>query len=196
VCLQKNFFFASEEDIAIHRISRVDGPWVLILSHLWWGRMYLLLGIHHTLVWNRVLQHGRGWLLQILLWGLLRGRRRWRTWCVHGFFHPFKVRNLGEMVSIMSMLTAKSAREVRPGGCCCCSSLGVCCYCPLGGSGYLDSGCPQQVGFVGGYFHLVPGYYCFSFFLSSWHYSTDGMDFPYSTVQKYEVVEWERDEQS
>jgi hypothetical protein len=57
VRLQKNFFFASEEDIAIHRISRVDGPWVLMLSHLRWGRLYLLLGIHHTLVWNMVLQH-------------------------------------------------------------------------------------------------------------------------------------------
>jgi hypothetical protein len=81
-------------------------------------------------------------------------------------------------------------------GCCCCSSLGVCCYCPLGGSGYPDSGFPQQVGFVGGYFPLVLGYYCFSFFLSFWHYSTDGPDFPYSTVQKYEIVEWERVEQS
>jgi hypothetical protein len=46
-CLQKNFFFASEEDIAIFQIPRV-----LILSHLWWGRMHLLLGVHHTLVWN------------------------------------------------------------------------------------------------------------------------------------------------
>jgi hypothetical protein len=76
--------------------------------------MYLFLGIHHTLVWNKVLQHGRGWLLQIILWGLLRGRKHWRTWCVHGLFHPFKVRNLGTMVGIMSVLTVKSAREVHP----------------------------------------------------------------------------------
>jgi hypothetical protein len=93
----------------ILQISRV-----LILSHLWWGRMYVLLGIRHTLVCNRVLQHIRGWLLQILLWGLLRGRRCWRIWRIHGVFHPFEVINLGEMVSIMTMLTAMSAREVHP----------------------------------------------------------------------------------
>jgi hypothetical protein len=57
------------------------------------------------------LQHGRGWFLQILLWGLLRGRRRWRTWSVHGLFHPFEVINLGVMVSVVSMLTTKRARE-------------------------------------------------------------------------------------
>jgi hypothetical protein len=112
MCLQKNFFFASEEDIVIHQISRVDGPQVLILSLSWWGGMYLLLGIHHTLVWNRVLQHGWGWLLQIMLWGLLRGGRSWRMWCIDGFFHPFKFGNLGPMVSMMSMFTSKSAREV------------------------------------------------------------------------------------
>jgi len=89
-------------------------PMVLILSHIWWGRMHLLLGIHHTLVWNRVFQHSRGWFLKILLWGFLRGRRRWRTWCVHGFFHLFEVINLGAMVSVMSMLTAKSTRFVVP----------------------------------------------------------------------------------
>jgi hypothetical protein len=93
----------------IHQISRV-----LMLSHLWWGRMHLLLGIHPTLVWNRDLQHSRGWLLQILLWDLLSGRWRWRTWRLHGIFHSFKVRNLGEMVSIMTMLTIKSTGEVCP----------------------------------------------------------------------------------
>jgi hypothetical protein len=112
--LQKNLFFAIEEDIAISRISRVDGPWVLILPHLWWGRVYLLLGIHHTLVWNRVLQYNWGCLLQVLLWDLLRGRKRWRMWRVHGFFHSFEVRNLGAMVNIMSILTTKSTREFFP----------------------------------------------------------------------------------
>jgi hypothetical protein len=107
-CLQKNFFFSSEEDIVIRRI-----PKVLILSHLCGGRMNLLLDIHHTLVWNRVLQHICGWLLQILLWGLLRGTQRWRMWCVHGIFHPFEVSNLGVMGSILTMLTTKSTREVR-----------------------------------------------------------------------------------
>jgi hypothetical protein len=88
-------------------------PKVLILSHMWWGRMHLLLGIHHTLVWNRVLQNSQGWLLQILLWSLLRGRRHWRTWCVHGIFHQFEVSNLGAMMSIMTMLTTKITREVH-----------------------------------------------------------------------------------
>jgi hypothetical protein len=71
------------------------------------------------------------------------------------------------------------------------------CYCfPIGGFGCLDSGCPQQVGFVRGYFLLVPSCYCFGFFLSSWNYSTNGMDFPYSITQKHELVEWEKDEQN
>jgi hypothetical protein len=56
-CLQKNLFFAGEEDIAIDQISRLNGTWVLILPHLGWSRVYLMLGIHHTLVWNRVLQN-------------------------------------------------------------------------------------------------------------------------------------------
>jgi hypothetical protein len=74
--------------------------------------MYDLLGIHHTLVWNRFFQHVQEWLLKILLWGIMRGGRNWRTWHAHGFFHLFEVGNLGEMVIVMSMLTTKSAREV------------------------------------------------------------------------------------
>jgi hypothetical protein len=74
--------------------------------------MHLMLGIHHTLVWNRVLKHNQGRLLQILLFGLLRGKQCWRTWRVHGIFHPFKVNNLGEMVSVMAVLTIKRARKV------------------------------------------------------------------------------------
>jgi hypothetical protein len=58
--LKNNIFFTSEEYVVISQISRVDGPWVLILLHLWWSRVYLLLGIHHTLVWNRVLQYFQG----------------------------------------------------------------------------------------------------------------------------------------
>jgi hypothetical protein len=34
--------------------------------------------------------------------------------CIHGLFHPFEVRNLGTMVSIMSILTTETIREVRP----------------------------------------------------------------------------------
>jgi hypothetical protein len=39
------------------------------------------------------------------------GRRRRRTWRVHRLFHPFEVGNLGEMVGVISMLTAKRTRE-------------------------------------------------------------------------------------
>jgi hypothetical protein len=76
--------------------------------------MHLLLGIHHTLVWNRVFQYRWGWLLQTLLWGLLRGRRCWRMWHIHGIFHLVEIRNLGPMLSIMTMLTTNSTREVFP----------------------------------------------------------------------------------
>jgi hypothetical protein len=50
--------------------------------------------------------------LKILFWGLLSGRRCWRTLCVHGFFHLFEIDNLGELFIIMSILTIKSIREV------------------------------------------------------------------------------------
>jgi hypothetical protein len=100
-------------------------------------------------------------------------------------------------MSIMTMLTTKSTREV------ClevvvvgCSSLGVFYYCPLWGSGYPSYGFPQQVGFVGGYFPLVMGYYCFGFFFYFWHYSVDGLDFSCSVVQNFKIVEWERVEKS
>jgi hypothetical protein len=84
------------------------------LSYLWWGRIPLLLGFHHPLVWNGVLQHKWGWLLHILLRGL-----RWGSWCggtcsISGFFHPFKVNDLREMVSIMAILMTKATREVCP----------------------------------------------------------------------------------
>jgi hypothetical protein len=68
--------------------------------------------------------------------------------------------------------------------------------CPLGGFGCLDFGFPQREGFVGGYFLLVSGCYCFGFSLSSWNYLVDGIDFYYSFVQNFKVVERERVEQS
>jgi hypothetical protein len=37
----------------------------------------------------------------------------------------------------------KEHKESSFGGCCYCSSLGVCYYWPLGGSGSPDSGSPQ-----------------------------------------------------
>jgi hydrogenase/urease accessory protein HupE len=74
--------------------------------------MHLLLGVHHPFVWNEVLQHGWGWLLHILLRGPWRGRWCWGTWSISGFFHPFKVSDLREMMSIMAILTTKGTREV------------------------------------------------------------------------------------
>jgi hypothetical protein len=72
--LQKNIFLPGKEDITVSRIFGLIGARVLILPHLGWSRVYLLLGIHHTLVWSRVLQHSRRWL-QIMLWGLLGGKQ-------------------------------------------------------------------------------------------------------------------------
>jgi hypothetical protein len=92
----------------ICQISRV-----LILSHWWWGRMHLLLGIHHTLVWNRVLQHYSGVVVANTVVGPAEVQAALGTWRVHGIFHLFEVGNLGEMVSIMTMLTSKSTREVH-----------------------------------------------------------------------------------
>jgi hypothetical protein len=71
MCLQKDFFLTGEEDSMIWEIV-----WIEVLSQLWWGRMHVLLGVHHTLVWNWIMQHDWGWLLHVLLWGMLRGR-----WC-------------------------------------------------------------------------------------------------------------------
>jgi len=67
---------------------------------------------------------------------------------------------------------------------------------PLGGFGFLDSGFTQRDCFVVGYFLLVSGCYYFSFSLSSWHYSANGSDFPYSIFQKSKAVEWESFEKS
>jgi len=50
-----NLFFTSKEDVAIDQISMLTGTRDLILPHWGWSRVYLLLGIHHTLVWNTVL---------------------------------------------------------------------------------------------------------------------------------------------
>jgi hypothetical protein len=52
-CLQKDLFLAGEEDRAISWIV-----WIEVLSQLRWGRLRVLLGVYHTLVWNKILQHG------------------------------------------------------------------------------------------------------------------------------------------
>ena len=75
MCLQKDFSLTGEEDCVICWIV-----WIEVLSQLRWGKRYLLLNVHHTLVWNGVLQHCWGGLLHVLLWGLLRDKRCWRMW--------------------------------------------------------------------------------------------------------------------
>jgi hypothetical protein len=102
--LQKNLFLTSKEDITVSQIFKLIGARVLILPHLGWIRVYLMLGIHHTLVWNSVLQHIRRWWFQIVMWGLLGGRRHWRALRVHGCFHSFEIGNLEVVVSIISIL--------------------------------------------------------------------------------------------
>jgi hypothetical protein len=99
------------------------------------------------------------------------------------------------MVSIMAILTAKGIREfflkivvILP--------LVFVVISPLRVLVPLILVAPRQVGSVGGDSPLVLDYYCFIFFLSFWHYSTDGLDFPYSVVQNFDIVEWERAEQS
>jgi hypothetical protein len=61
-------------------------------------------------VWGFVTQLG-GVVSHIVV-GLLGSRWYWGTWSISGFFHPFKINNLREMVSIMAILTAKGTWEV------------------------------------------------------------------------------------
>jgi len=76
--------------------------------------MPLLLVFHHPLVWNGVFQHDWVWFWHILLRGLQWGRQCGGTWSISGFFHPFKVNDLRELVTIMAILTTKGTREVCP----------------------------------------------------------------------------------
>jgi hypothetical protein len=50
VFLQKNFFLTSKEDSVICEIVEM---W--ILSHLWWGKLHIMLGVHNSLMRNGVL---------------------------------------------------------------------------------------------------------------------------------------------
>ena len=71
----------------------------------------VLLGVDHTLMWNRILQHsGRGFL-HVLLWCLLRGRRCGRMGKTIRVFQPFEISDLGAMVSLMTKITTKGTRE-------------------------------------------------------------------------------------
>ena len=69
-----------------------------------------MLGVYHTLMWNRILQHGGKGLLHILLWCLLRGRRCGRMGKTTRVFQPFEINDLGAMVSVMNELATKSTR--------------------------------------------------------------------------------------
>jgi hypothetical protein len=105
-CLQKDFFLTAEENCTFYWVVRVE-----VLSPLRWGMLCVMLGVDHTLMWNRILQHdGRG-LLHVLLWCLLRGRLCRRMGKTTRVFQPFKINNMGEMVSVMTKLTTKGTRE-------------------------------------------------------------------------------------
>ena len=71
----------------------------------------VMLGVYHTLMWNRILQHGGRGLLCVLLWCLLRGRLCRRRGKAPIVFQPFEINDLGAMVSVMTELTTKGTRE-------------------------------------------------------------------------------------
>jgi hypothetical protein len=103
--LQKDFFLTGEENCTLCWIVGVE-----ILSYLRWGVLCVLLGVYHTLMLNRILQHGGRGLLHVLLWCWLRGmlcRRMGKTTRV---FQPFEISDLGEMVSVMIEFTTKGTR--------------------------------------------------------------------------------------
>jgi hypothetical protein len=104
--LQKDFFLTGEENCTLCWVVRVE-----VLSPLRWGMLCVLLGVYHTLMWGRILQHdGRG-LLHVLLWCMLRGRLCRRMGETTRVFQPFEISNLGAMVSVMSEITIKGTRE-------------------------------------------------------------------------------------
>jgi hypothetical protein len=105
--LQKDFFVTGEENCTLCWIVRVG-----VLSPMRWGMLCVLLGVDHTLVWNRILQHDKRGLLHVLLWCLLRGRLCRRMRKTTRVFKPFEISYLGAMVSVMTKLTTKGTREV------------------------------------------------------------------------------------
>jgi hypothetical protein len=70
----------------------------------------ILLGVDHTLMWNRILQHGGRRLLRILLLCLLRGRLRRRRGNTPIVFQPLEISDLWAMVSVMTIYATKSTR--------------------------------------------------------------------------------------
>jgi hypothetical protein len=105
-CLQKNFFLTGEENCLLCWIVGI-----VVLAHLRWGMLRVLLGVYHTLMRNRILQHGGRGLLRILLWCLLRGRLRRRRGNALRVFQSLEISDLGAMVSVMTKLTTKGTRE-------------------------------------------------------------------------------------
>jgi hypothetical protein len=104
--LQKDFFLTGEENCSLCWIVGV-----VVLAHLRWGMLCVLLGVYHTLMWDRILQHGGRGLLRVLLWCLLRGRLCRRRGKAPRVFQPFEISDLGAMVSVMTELTTKGTRE-------------------------------------------------------------------------------------
>jgi hypothetical protein len=84
---------------------------VVVFSRLRWGMLCVLLGVYHTLMWNRILQHGGRGLSHVFLWCLLRGSLCRRMRKTTRIFQPFEISDLGEMMSVMAELTTKGTRE-------------------------------------------------------------------------------------
>jgi hypothetical protein len=103
---QKDFFLTGEENCTLCWVVRVE-----VLSHLRWGVLCVRLGVYHTLMWNRILQHGGRGLLHVLLWCLLRDRLCRRMGKTTRIFQPFEISDLGAMMSVMAKLTIKGTRE-------------------------------------------------------------------------------------
>jgi hypothetical protein len=104
-CLQKDFFFTGEENCPLYGVIGF-----VVLAYLRWGMLRILLGVDHTLMWDRILQHD-GWrLLRILLLCLLRGRLHRRRGNTPRVFQSFEISDLWEMVSVMTIYTTKSTR--------------------------------------------------------------------------------------
>jgi hypothetical protein len=71
----------------------------------------VLLGVYHTLMWNRIFHHGGRGLSHVSLWCLLRGRRCGRMGKTTRVFQPFEISDLGAMMSVMAEITTKGTRE-------------------------------------------------------------------------------------
>jgi hypothetical protein len=63
--------------------------------------------VYHTLMWDRILQHGGRGLLHILLWCLLRGSLCRGMGKITRVFQPFEISDLGAMVSVVTELATR-----------------------------------------------------------------------------------------